>query len=97
MSGLFDKLNDIGNMLDNISDTIDSTKDVVDTANYGVKKTQESGNNISKVIQRDVSGENERDRKKIREYEKRENLSIRRTAIFCILVVLVTILICVFV
>ena len=38
MSGLFDKLNDIGNMLDNISGTIDSTKDVVDTANYGVKK-----------------------------------------------------------
>ncbi len=96
MSGLFDKLNDIGNMLDNISGTIDSTKDVVDTANYGVKKTQESGKNISKMIQRAMSEENERDRKKIKEYEKRENLSIRRTVIFCILVVVVTILICIF-
>ena len=96
MSGFFDKLNDIGNMLDNVSGTIDSAKDVVDLTNHGVKKTQESGKNISKMIQRGMSEENERDRKKIKEYKMREELSIRRTVIFCVLVVLVTILICIF-
>lgn len=108
MSGFFDKLNDISNKLDNISNiiddtkdaidrTIDDTKDVVYTANYGLKKTQESGKNISDVIQGEVSGENAKNKEKIIEYEKRENLSVLRTVIFCVLVILATILICVFV
>ena len=96
MGGIFDKLNDISNLLDSVSGTIDSTKDVVDIANHGVKKTQESGKNISKMVQRAMSEENERDRKQIKEYERRETVCIRRTVIFCILMILVTILICVF-
>lgn len=89
MGGFLDKLNDVSNLLDDVSDTIDTT-------NYGIKKMQESGQNINWMIQRAASEENEIDRKKIREYEKRENMSIRRTVIFCVLVILATILICIF-
>ncbi len=96
MSGFLDGLNNLSNMLDSLSETIDGTKDVVDAANYGTKRTQESGKNISKMIQRGMSEENEKAWKKIREYDKREDVSIRRTVIFCILVILATILICVF-
>lgn len=96
MSGIFDKLNDISNILDDISGTIDTTKDMVDIANHGVKKTQESGKNISKMIQRGLSEENERDKEKIMEYERRETISIHRTIIFCVFAVLVTVLICIF-
>ena len=49
------------------------------------------------MIQREASGENARNKEKIIEYEKRENLSVLWTVIFCVLVILATILICVFV
>ena len=78
MGGIFDKLNDISNLLDGVSGTIDSTKDVVDIANHGVKKTQESGKNISKMVQRAMSEENERDRKQIKEYERRETVFVEQ-------------------
>lgn len=96
MSGNFDTLDDIRNLLDSISDTLDNTKGVVDVVNHGLKRTKESEENISRIIQRAMSEENERDMKLIKEYQRRTRLCFRRTVIFCILMILVTILICVF-
>lgn len=89
MSGFWDQLDDIGDLLDSASKALD-------TANHGVKKTQETKGNIQKIIERDKSGENQRDLMRIREYEERQTIRIRRTVIFCILMILLTILICIF-
>lgn len=90
MKGFLDRLNDISDVLDDVSAA-------TDIANHGLKKTKESGENISRIARRIASGDNERDRKKIMEYAKRKNACVRRTSIFCILMIIITVLLCVFV
>lgn len=90
MKGFLDRLNDISNVLDDVSAA-------TDIANHGLKKTRESGENISRIAQRIASGDNERDRRKIVEYVKKKNKCVHRTFIFCALMIIITILLCVFV
>lgn len=96
MSEFFDTLSKISSTLDDVNGALDDVQNAVDTANYGVKRTRDSGENINRVIKRIESGENDRGWQKVEEYEKKEFACIRRTFLFCILVIIVTVLWCVF-
>lgn len=75
---------------------MDDVSDRASTASYGIKKMKKSGEYISSAVQMSTSKETEKNRKIIREYERRGDVCIYRTVILCILVIFVTILICIF-
>jgi len=89
MGDFFNKLNDISNLLDDVSDTVNTTK-------HGIDAMHDSGQKITRMIQRATSEENEIARRKIEGYCRRKDKSIRRTILFCIFLIFVTVLICVF-
>ncbi len=89
MGGFWDKVNEISDVLEDVSV-------VADTANHSVKKTKASCENIGKFVNRVASGDNEKAKKKIMECERKEGACIFQTIIFCVLVILATILFCFF-
>lgn len=103
MSEFWNKLNDVSDMLDsvsstlkNVSSTLDDVNSTVDVTSYGIRRTQAAKENINNTIKRAMSEENKRDRYIIMECEKIRAACVRRTVIICILMVIATVLICMF-
>lgn len=97
MSGLWDALDKVSNILDEIGETMDDAKDAVNTTNYSIDKVQSSKGNLDRVLKRIESGENERDRKLAEIYERKGNVWIYWTIAICVISIIATILICIFV
>ncbi len=96
MGGFWDKLNDISNVLDDVSNTLDDMNSAVGTTSHGVRKVQETGEKIGRIASQVGSDKDKRDRKKIKECEIKASICTRRTFIFCILMIAVTVLVCIF-
>lgn len=89
-------MSEFWNAIDKLGDILDETSETMNTASHGINRVRSSKDHVTRLVNRYQSGESDADWDKIMEYRNRESRCIRRTVIFCILMIAVTILVCYF-
>lgn len=77
-------------------DDLDKINATIGTTHHGINKVLSSKGNLDNALKRLDNGEAKRYSQQIAEYEDRGNAHIHWTIAFCLLLIIATILICVF-
>lgn len=89
MSGFWDTLGKVSNILEEVNESVDTT-------NYGINKAQSSKGKLDRALNRIKTGEDVRDRKRAEVYDRKGNRWINWTIVLCIISIIATIVVCIF-
>ena len=90
MGCLRDKLDEAGQALDMANGIYDTTLNIYD-------ETDRTTKNLMNVVKRRTSGQHQKEHDLVRLYGKMTTKCINKTVLFCIFVIFITILLCVFI
>lgn len=97
MGNFWEKFDKIGNKVNDIGTLLDDVNDAYATTQQGFHKVQNSKRNFDRVVQRMESGKNTKDLDMAVLYYEKTNACKKRTILFCILIILITIAVCIFI
>lgn len=97
MANFWETLDKLGGTIDDIGEVLDDVNDTYATTRHGYNAVKDSKENFDRVVQRVMSGENDADMDLALKYYERTKRCKKRTIIFCIFMIIITVVVCVFV
>ena len=91
--GFWDSFDKAGVKLKDVGELLEVANDTYNTAQHGYSRVKSSKMNFEEVVARNVSGE---DMRLAIKYDRKKDACKRNTIIFCILLIIATILICMY-
>ncbi len=88
-------MSDTDNSMDKVVKILDNVKDTYETTRLGYDRFQDSKKILKRVSHQYLSGEVDQNQKRAWEYEDKTSACVRKTILFCAVIIAITICICV--